>query len=386
MITATMNINEVVNHFNVLKQEQFTGQLTLKNAWEQEWIFYVFLGRILYATGGNHPVRRLRRNLTIHCPQVELDQLKLPTNIDGVSVEALNLISWEYNLLYSGVYQRQIPREQAAKIIGGIIAEVLFDVTQAIEVTAQTKPENLSIAQLVLLDAAQAIAEVQQVWQNWQKYKIADRSPNRAPIIRQPEQLQQQTSPSVYQTLTKLLDGHRTLRDLAVVMKRDVVEVTCSLLPYIQSGFVELITIPDLAPPISLPTVAAAPNGPLIACVDDSPMICQSMEKILTTGGYQFLAVQDSLRAIATLLSRKPDLVFLDLVMPNTNGYEICSKLRKVSAFRNTPIIILTGNDGIIDRVRAKFVGSSGFLSKPIDAKTVLDTARQHLTNSAVVD
>lgn len=386
MITATININEVVNHFNVLKQEQFTGQLILKSAWEKEWIFYIFLGRILYATGGNHPVRRLRRNLTIHCPQVELNQLSLPTNIDGVSVEALNLISWEYNLLYSGVYQRQIPREQAAKIIGDIIAEVLFDVTQAIEVTAQTKPENLSVAQLVLLDAVQAIAEVQQIWQNWQKYKIADRSPNRAPIIRQPEQLQQQTSPSVYQTLTKLLDGQRTLRDLAVVMKRDVVEVTCSLLPYIQSGFVELINIPDLAPPINLPTPAAAPNGPLIACVDDSPMICQSMEKILTTGGYKFLAVQDSLRAIATLLSRKPDLVFLDLVMPNTNGYEICSQLRKVSAFRNTPIIILTGNDGIIDRVRAKFVGSSGFLSKPIDAKTVLETARQHLNNRTVVE
>jgi len=106
------------------------------------------------------------------------------------------------------------------------------------------------------------------------------------------------------------------------------------------------------------------------------------LEKILTTAGYQFLAVQDSLRAIATLLTRKPDLIFLDLVMPNTNGYEICGQLRKVSSFRNTPIIILTGNDGIIDRVRAKMVGASDFLSKPINAKTVLEVARQHLHHS----
>ena len=104
------------------------------------------------------------------------------------------------------------------------------------------------------------------------------------------------------------------------------------------------------------------------------------MEKILTTGGYRFLGVQDSLRAIATLLSRKPDLIFLDLIMPNTNGYEICTQLRKVSAFRDTPIVILTGNDGIIDRVRAKIVGASGFLSKPANAETVLEATRQHLS------
>jgi len=168
-----------------------------------------------------------------------------------------------------------------------------------------------------------------------------------------------------------------------VQMKRQAVEVTRSLLPFIQLGVIELIEIPDLAAPVS-PAIPLAPpaqavQGPLIACVDDSPLVCQTMEQILTGAGYQFVAVQDSLRAIATLLSRKPALIFLDLVMPNTNGYEICSQLRKVSAFRDTPIIILTGNDGIIDRVRAKVVGSSDFLSKPVDAETLLSTLRKHL-------
>jgi chemotaxis family two-component system response regulator PixG len=65
--------------------------------------------------------------------------------------------------------------------------------------------------------------------------------------------------------------------------------------------------------------------------------------------------------------------------MPNTNGYEICTQLRKVSAFHNTPIVILTGNDGIIYRVRSKLVGASGFLSKPVNPETVLAVVRQHL-------
>lgn len=170
-------------------------------------------------------------------------------------------------------------------------------------------------------------------------------------------------------------------------MKRQVVEVTCSLLPYIQVGVVELIEIPDLPPPIAhasvpVPPVQIAHHKPLIACIDDSPLICQTMEKIITEAGYQFVAVQDPLRAIATLLSRKPDLIFLDLVMPNLNGYEICARLRKISALCDTPIVILSGN--IIDRVRAKVVGSSDYLDKPVKSETVLTVISKHLSKTGI--
>lgn len=380
MIAEPVTNTNFTSRLSALKQERFSGQLFLKDSLGQEWTFYLFLGRILYATGGSHPVRRWRRNLLVYCPQIEMQQLKLAT--------AISNISWEYQLLYTGVEQHQINREQVGKIIGAIVAEVSFDINQAKEVTSQVKPENLSIPQLVLLDPEQLITEVQQVWQNWQKAQITPLFPNQAPVIKQSEQLQEQVSPAVYQNLIKLLDGQRTLRELAVGMKRDVAEVILSLMPYIRSGVVELSAIADLAPPITPPSPVtpppAASKKPLIACVDDSPMVCQSMEKILVAGGYQFLGVQDSLRATATLLTRKPALIFLDLVMPNTNGYEICGQLRKVSTFRDTPIIILTGNDGIIDRVRAKMVGATDFLSKPVNAETVLEVARQHLNSSLV--
>ena len=377
--------NEVVLKLTVLKQERFSGRLILRSV-SQEWVVYLYLGRILYATGGIHPVRRWRRNLTVHCPEIALEQLKLP---DNASIEVLN-ICWEYQFFCSWLEQRQTSREQVLSLVQAIVSEVLFDVIQAIQVTFEVKQESPLAAQLVLLDAEQVVVEVQKFWQSWQTAKIADRSPNQAPVIKQPEQLQQQTSASAYQALSALLDGQRTLRDLAVQMKRTDLEVSCSLLPYIQAGLVDLIEIADLPAPIPTtraqgsPTPAASQRY-LVACVDDSPLVCQTMEKILTTAGYQFLAVQDSLRAIATLLTRKPDLIFLDLVMPNTNGYEICTQLRKVSTFRDTPIIILTGNDGIIDRVRAKVVGSTGFLSKPVNAETVLEVARSHLHNKSLV-
>ncbi|MGL6343891.1 MAG: response regulator, partial [Waterburya sp.] len=82
----------------------------------------------------------------------------------------------------------------------------------------------------------------------------------------------------------------------------------------------------------------------------------------------------------SVLLALKPDLIFLDLMMPNTNGYEVCEKLRRISHFRNTPIVILTGNDGVIDRLKAKMVGASGFLSKNrVDAAAVTEVLNKHL-------
>ena len=101
------------------------------------------------------------------------------------------------------------------------------------------------------------------------------------------------------------------------------------------------------------------------------------MERILTEAGYRFIGIQDSVQALPTLLEQKPSLIFLDLVMPIANGYEICAQIRRVSTFKDVPIVILTSNDGIIDRVRAKFVGSSGFLSKPVNADWVLTVTRK---------
>jgi chemotaxis family two-component system response regulator PixG len=312
----------------------------------------------------------------------------LPPNLAGVNATSFTT-DWQYQLLCSWVSQQKITGEQAAQVIDSIISEVLFDVAQAMRVVHQINqaPDSSLSAPPVLIDVQQAIAKVQQLWQAWQDAQLANYFPNSVPVIKQPEELRKRTSTQVYQTLIQVLNGQYTLHDLALKMKRNVVQVSDSLLPYIHLGLVELVSIPDLPNPIhtpglKTPSTLADSTKQLVACVDDSPLVCQTMEALITAAGYHFVGVDDGLRAFAVLLSRKPDLIFLDLVMPNTNGYEICSKLRKIPAFRNTPILILTGNDGIVDRVRAKLVGASDFLSKPVDAGTVLSVIRKHLAQS----
>lgn len=103
------------------------------------------------------------------------------------------------------------------------------------------------------------------------------------------------------------------------------------------------------------------------------------MGRILAPAGYRFINIRDSIQALPMLLEHKPDLIFLDLLMPVANGYEVCAQIRRVSSFRNTPVIIITSSDGIVDRVRAKIVGSSGFLAKPIEPGKVLSVVQQYL-------
>ncbi len=382
-----------IRYLNTLEQLQLSGKLLFTEPKGKEWIFYLDKGKIIYATGGINPVRRWQRNLAVHCPNIVAKSWEIKRDLGSID----KTTPWDCQLLSLWIKQEKITPKEAANTIYGMILEVLFDLGQTGDVTHQFKAGSLS-NQFIPIDLRNAIADVEQLWKAWHNASLGNYSPNQAPIIKQPNQLKQQTSPEVYETLTKFLDGKQSLRDLAVQRKWDVVEIGRSLLAYLELGWVQLREIPDLPTPIS-PTTPETPGAiapstlakpianstkPLVACVDDSQWINQMMERLITIAGYRFLAVDNPLRAIPLLLARKPDLIFLDLMMPNVNGYEVCTQLRKLSSFRTTPIVILTGNNGATERIRSKLAGASDFLSKPLDAVSLLKILRKHLEQGAI--
>ena len=169
-------------------------------------------------------------------------------------------------------------------------------------------------------------------------------------------------------------------------MNKDVLSLTISLVPFIKKGFLQLSDIPDL--PLSITTVkcptvsspcqkSSAALSPLVACIDDSPQICQIMEQILSGIDCRFIGIQDSLEAVPALIECEPDLIFLDIGMPIINGYEICAQIRRVSKLKDTPIAILTGNDAIVDRMRARVAGANNFLTKPIQVEQIISMVKK---------
>lgn len=381
-----------------LKWQRFSGQLVLLTASGQPFSFYFSRGLLLYATDGRHRVRRWRRNLAIHCPHASNYRLAWQRDLDRANAQHLS-ISWEYALLCFWITHQRITPEQALAVVQTTVSEVLLELELAETEMAQTMPFVPAFIPSVSLGLDEAITDAQSRWQTWQAAQLGIDSPETALVLRHPELLQRNSSPELFQMLSKLLNGQHTLYDLAAQTRRPLVDVAASLLPYMQMGWVELVPPPELPAPIYQqvlpePTAAsaAAPppptpeisaEAPLVACIDDSQWIRQTMEKLMTSIGYRFVGIEDPLRAVGTLLTQKPDLVFLDLVMPNANGYEICEQLRKLSCFRDTPIVILTGNDGLTNRLKSSFAGASDFLTKPLDAGAVLKIVFKYIQSDA---
>ncbi|MEO1446422.1 MAG: response regulator, partial [Cyanobacteria bacterium J06635_11] len=131
-------------------------------------------------------------------------------------------------------------------------------------------------------------------------------------------------------------------------------------------------------------TAAPATNSllPKIAHIEDSLFDSRIMSPIVERLGYRYINIQDPLQALPMLIEIKPELIFLDLIMPMANGFEVCAQIRRMTLFQQTPIIIVTSNKGIIDRLRVKMSGASGFMSKPIKEKKVKKIFKKHIENN----
>ena len=416
-----VSIAELSDQIQAYSQERFTGWLDLKieNLQDQQWRLYFCLGGLIWGTSMLHPIRRWSRQLSRHCPRLMLAQDANPHQ-------------WpDYDSLVELVRQDKIQQEQLEAVVEGQIMEILFDLIQWGEqlryraggelIYRRILVDSINDANVRKIPTTEAWRYALKLWEAWQRAGLEDCSPNLAPVILKPEKLQEQTSSFVYRNLSTLADGNQTFRDLAVKMNRNLLALTQPIMPCVRHGLIGLRKVEDLSysfkkvtPATPKPTAIAdlhssksrfpaaavakpsatsinqapPPNperqsySPLVACIDDSRIDSLTMRKILTEAGYRCLNIHDPVQALPMLLENKPDLIFLDLVMPIANGYEICSQIRRVSVLKDTPVIILTSNDGIVDRVRAKMVGSSGFLAKPINSEKMLNMLRMHLHKS----
>ncbi|WP_392481871.1 response regulator [Nostoc sp. C110] len=116
-----------------------------------------------------------------------------------------------------------------------------------------------------------------------------------------------------------------------------------------------------------------------IFCIDDSPTVLNTIQSYLDEQTFCVVGVTDSLKALMQIVHTKPDIVLLDISMPNLDGYELCSLLRKHSHFKNTPVIMVSEKVGFIDRAKAKMVKASGYLTKPFTQGDLLKVIFKHI-------
>ena len=298
--------------FNVFKKHQFTGEVKFVPSHQPEWRFYLAMGRLICGTGGEHSVRRWRRNLAVYLPEIAYDTVYLEAQIKSISRDQVKFC-WEYELLRNWILEGRADRDSVIKMETSIMTEIFFDLNQCTEITFHMNQEvNIPISeQICLFDAQDLISPAWQKWQKWLNSRLGDRSPNKAPVIVSPKQLEEKTSPKTYQLFVKLFNGRNTLRDLAVKLKKEVHQLTVSLLPYVQQGYIDLVPIEDLPSPISTSRAKQEEtNRPLIVCIDDSHTICETMGTIIAKAGYRFVGITEPVKSDRSNLSIKTRCYF----------------------------------------------------------------------------
>jgi DNA-binding response OmpR family regulator len=108
-------------------------------------------------------------------------------------------------------------------------------------------------------------------------------------------------------------------------------------------------------------------NMAKILIVDDDHQATTLLEMLLSARGYSTLSVNESAIAVKTAIDTRPDLIILDLMMPEPDGFKVCRMLRADARFIFTPILIITALDDTDSRIVAYGAGADDYLIKPYD-------------------
>jgi len=116
-----------------------------------------------------------------------------------------------------------------------------------------------------------------------------------------------------------------------------------------------------------------------VMIVDDSVTIRRTAETLLKREGYDVVTAEDGFEALSRIVDQRPDIIFLDIMMPRLDGYQTCAVIKNNQDFGTTPVIMLSSKDSIFDRARGALVGSEQYVTKPFTREELLDAIQQHL-------
>jgi twitching motility two-component system response regulator PilG len=120
-------------------------------------------------------------------------------------------------------------------------------------------------------------------------------------------------------------------------------------------------------------------QGLKILVIDDSKTIRRTAETLLAKEGCEVFTAVDGFDALSKIADHRPDIIFVDIMMPRLDGYQTCSLIKHNRVFKDTPVIMLSSKDGLFDRARGRLVGSEQYLTKPFTKDELLGAIHSHV-------
>ncbi len=371
-----------------LVEHQVTGQVLVR--WRSAdivgWKLFLTEGKLNFGTSDRGQQARFRYLLQRYSPNLQ------PLEWDANQSD--------YTYLCQHWRQGRISLAQAKQMLSLSSLEAFVQILSLESCQLEIQSSAPSVEPILLsLGIDDLITALQGQVQDWchqgqfigslfQRLRIRD-------AVRFTQILHQTYGSAQAQSLTNACHRGKNFYEIAYELKQDALQLAKQIYPLVQQGIVELTSAPTLSPP---GTAAAAsstvfpPATPAlfekgvqasfkIACVDDSPTILQEITNCLNESDLDFsvFPITNSVRALMWVSRIKPDLILLDVGMPGVDGYELCRMIRGNEQFKHTPILMVTGNTGDLDRSMATDAGASDYVTKPFTSEGLLTVVKRHL-------
>ena len=142
---------------------------------------------------------------------------------------------------------------------------------------------------------------------------------------------------------------------------------------------------PPPLPPATPPTLAGQGTAGLrVLLVDDSRTMRESARSLLEDSGCQLSLASNGFEALCQVAALRPHLVFMDIAMPELDGFQACALIRASARHGATPVVLVSANDGRLDRARAELAGAQRYILKPFRKADLLAALRELVPGEAV--
>ncbi|PZO40002.1 MAG: response regulator [Pseudanabaena frigida] len=389
------------------------------------WSFYIKGGKLVYASHSLESFERLERHLRSLNREVPAlndklrSQLRLmfddPSPDNAKYKVTSEMLCMEYLAILWLVNENYLSKPIAGKLVARIIQEVI----EAFLCLPNGEFADKYYGHLLQdtycsLSIIRTLEVIDKRLLAWHKLGPTISSPYQCPYLVSQTTAEKRMSTETVQKLGRILRGFNFCQ-LGALMGKDPLAIAKQLNPLIDDGS---ILLRDPLPPFDLlpktyylepeEEIEDIENSPetviskmqenaedmtsisqivlqqpvktwKIVCIDDSESMLSIISSYLGREDFQVTLIQDSMKALIKITSIRPDLILLDIGMPNIDGYKLCSLIRKSSHFKDIPIVMVTGNKGVIDRTRARMSGATDYLTKPFLQADLLKMIMRHL-------
>jgi twitching motility two-component system response regulator PilG len=389
------------------------------------WSFYIERGKLVYASHSLDSFERLERHLRMLSREVPALDDKVRSQLrfmfddpspDNAKYKVTSeILCVEYLAILWLVDEKHLSKSMAGKLVARIIQEVV----EAFLCLPDGKFSGIHYEHFLQepycsLSIDRILEVVTKRLQAWYKLGPTVISPYQCPYLVSQTTAEKRMSRETVQRLGRILRGFNFFQ-LGALLGKDPLAIAKQLSPLISDG--SILLRDPLAPFNMLPrTYYLAPEEERenieklaetfaledsenkddissisqivlrqsvkiwkIVCIDDSESMLSIISSYLGNEDFQVTLIQDSMKALMKINSIRPDLILLDIGMPNVDGYQLCSLIRKSSSLRDIPIVMVTGNKGLINRARASIAGASDYLTKPFAQADLLKMIMRHL-------